>query len=80
MASTAHSFNLHSNQTNLAEFTNWLHFLLQEMGMINSQPLLPAGGDHILYHRERCDADGLDGGTKHEFGSCFQLKWNPKQH
>lgn len=32
------SFNLHSNQANLAGFTSWTHFLLQEMGMIKRHP------------------------------------------
>lgn len=34
---------VHSNQANLAQFTKWLHFLLPEMEMINSQPVLHTG-------------------------------------
>lgn len=54
---------MHSNQANLTEFTNWLHFLLQEMEMINFQPLCK-----LLHERP------LDSGTQQQF--CSQLVWN----
>ncbi|KAK1889918.1 Protein AF-9 [Dissostichus eleginoides] len=61
-----HSFN--TLIKTIAEFTKWLHFLLQDMEVIIWPSVL-----HTL-HRGPCNADGMssDGGACQEFG--FQLK------
>lgn len=56
----------HSNQANLAKFTDWLHFLLQEMGMISSRRLCA-----VLPERP------LDSGTQQQFGIQLEkARWS----